>query len=542
MFKGIVNFIKDAITSETKQKGKSDFSYVKKRQRKGGAKMGKRNKKKKEQVKGPVNFSFKKQGVSEQDLRLEMLNTFLVTPHGELDTVKLLHMEMAKNDPIFYGHLAAWYDQKGEVRDHKEVFTSHLLTSEIEEHREGGCAFLEKLPPYQVARIMDYCKKSLKKFPQKARSAVKEYLKKREEKSEWFDSSVIRGRKAIKHLYASLRIKPSERAQNILFKNNPPKDSSLYSLKILAKEEDPTKQAEIIFEHKIPYPVAVGAIKKITPSLMISLINSMSPQELINNLGSLKKRGAFENPDIKAMIEEKLEEAKKDSKVSTMKARVAAKEAGLSQKFTDNLEKVALDKAKQKGTIKKPVAIFVDKSGSMDIAIEVGKSVATMCSAISENDLFVYAFDNMAFPVAVKGNNKDMAAWEAAFKNIKASGSTSIGVALEIMKRKKERVEQIIIITDEEENATPYFIDAYDNYAKELYTYPVVLIIKVGTWATDKLERDLKRKNIEYSTYKFDGDYYSLPNLIPLLNQPTRLDLLMEIMSTPLPERKSKNE
>ncbi len=485
-----------------------------------------------------VPISFKKEDLSEEDLRLTMLNTFLMTPHGQLDIVKNLHQEMVKNDPIFYGHLAAWYHKKGEVRDHKEIFTCHLLTSTIAEHREGGCALLLTFPPYQIARIMDYCKKSLKKFPKIARTAVIQYLRKRESDEKWFDSSVIRGRNAMKHLYASLRIKPSERAQKILFENDPPEDSSLYALKVLAKTEDPTVQARIIFEHKVPYPIAVGAIKKITPSLMISLINSMSGQELINNMASLKKRGAFDNPDIKAMIEEKLEDAKKDSKVSTMKARVASKAApGLSKEFKDTLEKVSLDKAKEKGAIKRPLAIFVDKSGSMEQAIEVGKSVATMCSAITESDLFVYAFDNMAFPVTAKG--KDMAAWEKAFKNIKANGCTSIGVPLEIMRRKKERVEQIIVITDEDENTSPFFVDAYKKYSAELFTYPTVVIVKVGRYPTGKLEQNLNDHKIEYSTFNFDGDYYSLPNLIPMLNQASRLDLLMEIMSAELPEREA---
>ncbi len=524
--KNMFGQIKNFFNPDGKQPGSSSSKKSKK--------SGKKKPGKKEKV--IETFKFPVEGKSEQDLRLFMLNTFLMTPHGQLDTTKSLHQEMVKNDPVFYGHLASWYHQKGEVRDHKEIFTAHLLTSSHEMHREAGCALLEKFPPYQVSRIMDYCKISLKKFPKIARTAVIQYLRKREKDTDWFDSSVIRGRKVMKHLYASLRIKPSERAQQILFDNNPPEGTSLYSLKILAKEEEPAKQAKIIFDHKIPYPVAVGALKKITPSLMISLINNMSGQELINNMASLKKRGAFENPDIKAIIEEKLGEAGKDKRVSTMKARVASKVAGLSQELTDNLEQVALEKAKEKGTIKSPAAIFVDKSGSMDIAIEVGKAVATMCSAIAENDLFVYAFDNMAFPVTAKG--KDMAAWEKAFSVIKAGGSTSIGVALEIMRRKKERVEHIIIITDEDENASPLFTETYKKYCEELFTYPAILIVKVGH-AINKLEKELDSKGIEYVTYNFKGDYYSLPNLIPLINQPTRLDLLMEIMSTPLPVREA---
>ncbi len=38
--------------------------------------------------------------------------------------------------------------------------------------------------------------------------------------------------------------------------------------------------------------------------------------------------------------------------------------------------------------------------------------------------------------------------------------------------------------------------------------------------------------------FQFTGDYYALPNLVPLLSRPSKLDLLMEILEYPLPVRK----
>ena len=35
-----------------------------------------------------------------------------------------------------------------------------------------------------------------------------------------------------------------------------------------------------------------------TPTVLLALIERMSPQELINNIASLTKRGAMENPDL----------------------------------------------------------------------------------------------------------------------------------------------------------------------------------------------------------------------------------------------------
>ncbi|XHX78687.1 MAG: hypothetical protein RBJ76_01785 [Stenomitos frigidus ULC029] len=39
--------------------------------------------------------------------------------------------------------------------------------------------------------------------------------------------------------------------------------------------------------------------------------------------------------------------------------------------------------------------MFVDKSGSMENAIEIGKRLAALISGITQVDLFVYAFDNI---------------------------------------------------------------------------------------------------------------------------------------------------
>ena len=47
-----------------------------------------------------------------------------------------------------------------------------------------------------------------------------------------------------------------------------------------------------------------------------------------------------------------------------------------------------------------------------------------------------------------------------------------------------------------------------------------------------------KTMGITVDVFPFNGDYYSLPNLVPLIAKPSKLELLMEIMEYPLPERK----
>jgi hypothetical protein len=90
--------------------------------------------------------------MNERDVRLEMLNSLLTTPHRKLAEVAELHKTMLVRDPVFYGHLAVWYQRHGDVRDHKEVFVGNLLTSAAAEHRGAGFMLVQELPPYQVAR------------------------------------------------------------------------------------------------------------------------------------------------------------------------------------------------------------------------------------------------------------------------------------------------------------------------------------------------------------------------------------------------------
>lgn len=223
---------------------------------------------------------------AERDLRLEMLNSLLTTPHRELGKVAELHKMMVELDPLFYRHLAVWYQRHGEVRDHKEVFVGSLLTSQLNEHRGAGFMMLQEFPPYQVARIVDFMKQHQQKLPRSARTAVRRYLQVREKNAEFFDRAAVRGRKAMKHLYASLHIKPSERANAVLFKDAPPEDSLALALKQLAKAETPLVQAQLIAEYKIPYTVAIGAVRAVTPEVLVALVNSMSPHVVIVKLGN----------------------------------------------------------------------------------------------------------------------------------------------------------------------------------------------------------------------------------------------------------------
>jgi hypothetical protein len=68
----------------------------------------------------------------EQDVRRDMLDTLLTTPHRRLENVWPIHCQLVEKDPRFYVQLAAWYHDKGTVRDHKEMFVIALALSSFD--------------------------------------------------------------------------------------------------------------------------------------------------------------------------------------------------------------------------------------------------------------------------------------------------------------------------------------------------------------------------------------------------------------------------
>lgn len=526
----------------------------------------------------------------ELDPRLDLLNTLLMTPHRQLDQLWPLHEELVQKDPRFYVRLAAWYADHGDVRDHKELFIVSLILSDFPGHREVGLAMVRELPPYQLVRVADFIngkhkrvrvladeqpalkltkkqKQELQKLPPRKRkrrmadmergtrvfktavqkvglfrnlprslrTEVSRYLRERETDHEWFDSTVLVARKYMKRLYALLHVRPAKRAQKILFDRDPPADSRLMALRTLSQASSPEEQADAILKHKIPYRVAATVLKKVTPQTLEALIDRMSPQELINNLGTLKRNGVLKNPDLKTLVELKLEEAKLSKRVSALKTKEAIEAANLSGEVREKLEEVADVQVKAKGRITRPVALLVDKSSSMNISIDLGKRIAAMISTICESDLFVYAFDSMAFPIERAGDK--LADWERSFQGIRPSGSTSCGVGVEMLRRKKERVEQIILISDEGENTAPLFVPTLQKYMQQVEPDVNVCIVRTPRSGTN-LEAQCRQAGIPVETYAFNGDYYSLPNLVPLLARPSKMELLMEIIDYPLPVRK----
>lgn len=509
---------------------------------------------------------------TEQDIRMRMLNAFLSCPHRDLEKIKEVHTTLQAQDPLFYAHLAAWYRKNGEIRDHKEMFTAALICDPYLPNREVGLSFYREDAPYMKSRVLGTIKgKSIKirhkiegqtvvarkskkrvqkvriekKFvglfknpPTSFKKDVIAYLRHLESDVKRFDDVALSNISDLKTLYASLNIKPSKRSDDILFKKNYPKDSKLTVFEKIQNAPTSEEAAKLIVENKIPYTTAVGLVKKVTPSILIALINNMSSQEILNNMASFEEKGAYDNPDVKALIDKKLEKAKTSKNVAALKTKTAQKTGRIKNEEVIAKLDAVTDQQVKNTPITLPTALFVDSSGSMEKCIEAGKGVAALIAGAVQADFYVCTFDSMARPIDIKKGATYTDA-ERAFAPIHPNGYTSIGVALDYLLRKKAYVEQIVVITDEGENKDPRFSDVYKKYCTEMKVSPNIVLIRIdGPVISRDFSRSLTNNGIEFDLYENPTDYYALPGLLPLLARKSKLDLLYEIMDTPLPSRK----
>lgn len=477
----------------------------------------------------------------EADARVALVNSFLKSPHRKLEEVADSHSNARLNDPQLYMHFAAWYFRKGEIRDHKIAFVSYLLTSDRQQHRDEGYMLLKELQPYETERVLKWIKEHINKLPRSARTAFVHYIRDMKNNNKKLERALVRQKNALKTLYASLHIKPYELSRKVLFENNPPEGTMPFYVKELSKAKTSGEQARLIAKHRIPFTIAVSAIKKISPAVLVALIGTMSSQEVVNNLGMIKRYGAFENEEVKELVEKKIAGLKKSKRASTMKTRKAIEAVELDEETKEKLDEVTEERLKAKGTIKRPTAMFIDKSGSMTQAIEIAKQLGSMISNIIVSDFYIYAFDTTPIPIIPPGKTvlDTISDWERAFEMIVANGQTSIGAPMRALRESGKRIEQLIIITDEHENHPPFFLDEYKKYAEE-FGAPDVTIVRCGTagYTSEQITNQLTRENIPVQGFDFSGDFYALPNVIPLLTKPGSYELLEEIMATEVPMRR----
>lgn len=466
----------------------------------------------------------------------QLVNELSKSRHGELIGYQPITDRTAENDPEFLSRFIAWNLLKGEIRDAKiAIPILSLRKLRDAELTENAVASLMALDPKSLVRAYRFNKalsadgeNTINRGKRLFGNAIQEYILVREANKGWWDRTAIQHRNYLKELYAVSHMKPSPYAKAVLFEKKYPRGSIFEKIATL-KSMPANEAAGVIINHKLPFQVITGALgQKLTPELILSFLETMTGQQLINSTNMLKTLGVFSNPILKAAYDKAISRAEKDKKVTTLKAGKAIKEVkDLDEGIVQRLEKLQEVKIEQKGGIEGDWVVLADKSGSMRTAIDLAKEISGLISRSVKGNVFLIFFDVAPRGINVKGMTLEQIKYETRF--VTPNGGTSCGCGLSLLAQHKNKVDGIVLVSDGGDNTWPFFRDGYSEYAKTFEVEPNVYFFKV------RGDRDVVSSQMDMTVFDMTQqvDYYSLPDIIATLRT-KKWGLLDEIMATPL--------
>jgi hypothetical protein len=469
----------------------------------------------------------------------QILSELSRSPHGKLDEYVAVGLLAAKQEPEFLAHLISWDHEKGQVRDAKVALpiVSIKEQSYPDEFVENSLANLADLGPREILKAYRFAldlrakNNSQPHRMRLLRKMIETYLHEEElEAPTKWDRLAIQHRHTLHELYALTHTKPSPHAQDIIFKGEHPKGSIFDAVAQLGNMSS-SEAAGTIMEWRIPFLIALGALGKKAkePDLVLALINRMTPTELITNTKMLEKLGVSTNPALKGAYQEGLKKAQSSTK-NVLKTTRAAENIQ-NEELKANLQGVQ-DKQLASMAVEGNWLVLGDRSGSMQMAIEVAREVATTLSKMVKGKVWMVFFNTAPQTIDVTGAPLDVI--KKATQYIRAEGRTSIGCGLMRMLEAKEEIDGIAIVSDGGDNTVPFFHDAYKKYSdwagKEVPVYHYHV-----NGDPNHLKGFCQSSHIDLQEFDLTGgvDFYSLPNLVRTMRT-NRYSLVDEVMSSKL--------
>jgi len=472
------------------------------------------------------------------------------SPHGDLKAYLETGGRVSAEDPEFLAHLIAWNHANGKIRDSKaalpilsllHAFRNPLPHSSL--YAANAQAHLAKLDPRTLLRALSFGR-SLKIKVAAVRPVVERYIKEREKRQNWWDRTVLQHRASMKSLYWIYGIGQSQRAKAVLWGTDklasgervklPLPRSSAFAILPRLKDMEPVAAAAAVVKHRIPYLIAAGALgaKLKDTTVLMTLIERMSPAELVTNMKGLEELGVRKVPALRAALESALKKAATSRKASTPTLKTGVAAAAV----TDEKLKAQLNAVQEKQITAAGIdgdwLVLGDMSGSMEGAIELAKMVAATLTRAVKGRVMLIFFNTSPRRFDVTGKTYEEI--KAMTATVHAGGGTSIGCGLDMALSEGFTPDGIAVVSDGGENESPIFADVYHRLTIAHGHKPPVYLYHCGG-LHDNFGAYMWRLGHTIETFPISAktDYYSLPNLISTMRV-NKYSLVQEILDTPL--------
>lgn len=468
------------------------------------------------------------------------------SPHGDLKEYAATTQRAALEEPAFLAHLIAWDRLKGQIRDAKVALPVLSLVPGLDEElADNSLAHIAMLNPREFLRAYRFAREMQVHGRIRIRRLTGRYLRNLE--SNWFkwERVAVQHRHSLKEVYSLARIGCSPEISNILWGGvrggeavGYRKGSIFETISLLGKM-DPIEAAGSIMNLKIPFQIALGALgaKAQHPDLLMALVKNMTPTQLVTNMKMLERFGIRKLPALRGALDAALANAGSAKQTAATLKTSKAVEAVEDEELKERLRSLQEKQIAKIATVDGDWLVLGDKSPSMQACIEGARQVAATLAKMVKGKVHLVFFDSHPLYVDVTGLTLEQI--HAATKHVAIGNGTSIGCGIQLMIDNKLPVNGIAIVSDAQENTTPFFVERLVAYRKMFDIDPPVYLYRFqGSMpvASDiDLAHTMKRIGTDLIEFDLRGgvDYYSLPNLVQTMRV-KRYSLFEEIMGTNL--------
>jgi len=480
----------------------------------------------------------------------QLYNSLMQVPHRDYAPLVSAFSDALVEHPAFASRAAVYVALNSKIRDQVDCAIIALLQADPNfiEYRNAGQALLlgnavyntapydvDGLPPYRIFRINDFIQKSDNKITRRMKDIMTDYMLAVQEDSMWFDSLVLLNRSNVKSAYRHYHIPMNELSKAVLYDDNPPEDSKLAVLKVIANSDNPKEQAKLVIEHQIPYKVAQSVLGGFSPIVSIALIDVMTPTEALNSRAWVEKSGILEIPEVRDAYTAKLKKATKSVASADFRKSAQGSDVGLQSAINEAKETSVAKDARIGGQ----TDIWLDVSQSMNKAIEITPRFASRIWPLCDDPVLI-AHNVTAWEITVKDTGNPLQDVTNALHGTRAGGGTQFAPALAKSRELGRTPQRIVMLTDGGENGygnRPGLAEALARYESETGILPQLTMIEVRgpNYNADVLSERLNAVGYEIEKFVFNDDYYLFDQVTAFLQGETPKSLVENIMEVELP-------
>lgn len=412
-----------------------------------------------------------------------MRNTFYVNQNELLSDASELHHEMAASNPNFMAKAIIFARNEGFMRL-QPLFGLAVLSA----YRPDLFAkiFMQVVRiPSDLSDFLTILQgmgrgeggRAIKRQVNRFLAGISEY---------WAIKYNGRGRSySLGDAIATAHPKPLDLKQQALFRYLRGQDANLTllpqveALENLKKADTEDDQLKWIEKGKLPYETVTGAIKP-SKAIWSSLLYQMPTFAMLRHLNTLQRSGVLEDKQHIDYVISRLTDQKALQKSKILPFRFATAfrqvdQADLRDALRESVD-LTFDNLPEIGDRS---AIFLDISGSMQGEyLEIGSIFALALYKKTQGNSLFWLFDTEV--TDAKPSRRDSILGQA--ERIQARGGTDTGAPIRKLIEQRTKVDQIIIITDEQQNSGSPFYEQLKLYRSKVNRDVKAFIVDIAPY------------------------------------------------------------